>query len=340
MTNGTESVQAQVADIAIYKTKAGVVEVRLVGESIWMSLQQIVDLFGRDKSVVSRHLRNIYQEGELTADATVAKNATVQAEGSRQVLRQIEFYNLDAIISVGYRVNSGQATRFRQWATTVLRQHLTQGYTLNRERLASNARELEAALLLVRKPAQNPELPPDAGRGLLDVVTRYARTFLLLQRYDEGLLTDPPQQSGGQLPTVVQAREALAQLKAQLMGRGEATDLFARDRDDGLAALLGNLDQSVFGEPAYPTVEAKAAHLLYFVIKNYPFSDGNKRSGAFLFVDFLARNGRLMDAAGQPVINDIGLAALALLVAESAADQKDTLIRLIMNMLSHPEARA
>jgi prophage maintenance system killer protein/prophage antirepressor-like protein len=339
MTYEMESVRAQVADIAIYQTDAGAVEVRLAGESIWMSLQQIADLFGRDKSVVSRHLRNIYKEGELTVDATVAKNATVQAEGSRQVLRQIEFYNLDAIISVGYRVNSGQATRFRQWATTVLRQHLTQGYTLNHQRLASNARELEAALQLVRKLAQNPELPHDAGRGLLDVVTRYARTFLLLQRYDEGLLTDPPQQSGGRLPTLTEARQALAQLKADLMARGEATDLFARERGDGLDALLGNLDQTVFGEPAYPSVEAKAAHLLYFVIKNHPFADGNKRSGAFLFVDFLARNGRLLDAAGQPVVNDIGLAALALLVAESAPEQKATLIRLVMNMLARQEAQ-
>jgi prophage maintenance system killer protein len=219
----------------------------------------------------------------------------------------------------------------------VLRQHLTQGYSLNRQRLEANAQELEAALLLVRKIAQNPELPQEAGRGLLDVVTRYARTFLLLQRYDEGLLTDPPQQSGGTLPTAPQARAALAQLKTDLMGRGEATDLFARERGDGLDALLGNLDQSVFGEPAYPTVEAKAAHLLYFVIKNHPFADGNKRSGAFLFVDFLARNGRLLDTNGQPVINDIGLAALALLVAESDPTQKETLIRLIMNMLARQD---
>jgi prophage maintenance system killer protein len=331
---------APAADIAIYQTDAGVVEVRLSQESVWLTQRQMAGVFDTTPENVLMHLRNIFAGQELDEAATAKDFLAVQTEGKRQVQRNLKHYNLDAVISVGYRVNSKRAVAFRQWATTVLRQHLTQGYALNRERLASNARELEAALLLVRKLAQNPELPQDAGRGLLDVVTRYARTFLLLQRYDEGLLTDPPQQSGGQLPTVAQAREALAQLKAQLMVRGEATELFARDRGDGLAALLGNLDQSVFGEPAYPTVEAKAAHLLYFVIKNHPFADGNKRSGAFLFVDFLARNGRLMDAAGQPVINDIGLAALALLVAESAADQKDTLIRLIMNMLSHPQARS
>ena len=321
-------------DIAIYQADNGAVEVRLQGETVWLRQEQMTQLFGRERSVITKHIKNVFAEGELEANSVCAKFAHTAADGKSY---QVEHYNLDVIISVGYRVKSVQGTRFRQWATTVLRQHLTQGYSLNRQRLEANAQELEAALLLVRKIAQNPELPQDAGRGLLDVVTRYARTFLLLQRYDEGLLTDPPQQSGGTLPTPNQARVALGQLKSDLMGRGEATDLFARERGDGLDALLGNLDQTVFGEPAYPTVEAKAAHLLYFVIKNHPFADGNKRSGAFLFVDFLARNGRLMDANGQPVINDIGLAALALLVAESDPAQKDTLNRLIMNMLARQD---
>ena len=328
---------ANTSDIAIYQAEGGGVEVRLAQDSIWVTQRQMAEVFDTTPENVLMHLRNIYNDAELAEEATTKDFLAVRQEGKRQVQRNIKHYNLDAVISVGYRVNSKKAVGFRQWATTVLRQHLTQGYSLNRQRLENNAKELEAALLLVRKIAQNPELPQDAGRGLLDVVTRYARTFLLLQRYDEGLLTDPPQQSGGTLPTLDQARAALAQLKADLMGRGEATDLFARERGDGLDALLGNLDQSVFGEPAYPTMEAKAAHLLYFVIKNHPFSDGNKRSGAFLFVDFLARNGRLLDATGQPVINDIGLAALALLVAESAPDQKDTLIRLIMNMLARQD---
>ena len=320
-------------DIAIYQADNGSVEVRLQGDTVWLRQEQITQLFGRERSVITKHIKNVFAEGELEANSVCAKFAHTAADGKSY---QVEHYNLDVIISVGYRVKSLQGTRFRQWATTLLRQHLTQGYSLNRQRLEANAQELEAALLLVRKIAQNPELPQEAGRGLLDVVTRYARTFLLLQRYDEGLLTDPPQQSGGTLPTPEQARAALAQLKSDLMGRSEATDLFARERGDGLDALLGNLDQTVFGDPAYPTVEAKAAHLLYFVIKNHPFADGNKRSGAFLFVDFLARNGRLMDTNGQPVINDIGLAALALLVAESDPAQKDTLIRLIMNMLAQP----
>jgi len=318
-------------DIEIYQADNGTVEVRLERDTVWLRQEQMAQLFGRERSVITKHLRNIFTEKELDTDSVCAKFAHTAADGKTYL---VEHYNLDVIISVGYRVKSVQGTRFRQWASSVLRQHLTQGYSLNRQRLEANAQELEAALLLVRKLAQNPELPQNAGLGLLDVVTRYTRTFLLLQRYDEGLLSEPAQQSGGLLPTPEEARAALFQLKVNLVGRGEASDLFAREHGDGLDALLGNLDQSVFGEPAYPTIEAKASHLLYFMIKNHPFADGNKRSGAYLFVDFLARNGRLMDKAGQPVINDIGLAALTLLVAESAPTQKETMIRLVINMLA------
>ena len=322
-------------NILIYQAEDGtaMTEVTLNAGTVWLRQEQMGQLFGRERSVITKHLRNVFAEGELGADSVCAKFAHTAADGKTY---QVEHYNLDVIISVGYRVKSIQGTRFRQWATRTLREHLTQGYTLNRQRLEANARELEAALLLVKKAAQSPELLADTGRGLVDIVTRYAQTFLLLQRYDEGLLTEPPEQRGGILPTPDQARQALARLKADLMARGEATDLFARERGDTFDALLGNLDQSVFGEPAYPSVEAKAAHLLYFVIKNHPFSDGNKRSGAFLFVDFLNRNGRLLDTAGNPVINDIGLAALALLVAESDPAHKETMIRLVMNMLVPP----
>lgn len=322
--------------IVIYEDANKAVEVRLDAdqETVWLTQEQMTAIFDVQKAAVSRHLKNIYQDGELEREATVSILETVRSEGKRQVTRQIEHYNLDAIISVGYRVNSVRAVRFRQWATRTLREHLTQGWTLNRQRFEANARELEAALALVRKAAQSPALDTDSGRGLVDIVSRYAQTFLLLQRYDEGLLTDPEAQPGGTLPSPIEARTALDSLKAELIARGEATELFARDRGDGLASLLGNLDQSVFGEPAYPSVEAKAAHLLYFVIKNHPFSDGNKRSAAFLFVDFLHRNGRLLNAAGEPVINDVGLAALTLLVAESDPANKETMIRLIMNMLA------
>jgi len=324
--------------LVIFEGEAGQVEVRLEGETVWLSLQQMADLFGRDKSVISRHLKGIFSTDELTREGTVAKNATVQLEGSREVVRHIEYYNLDAIISVGYRVNSTRATRFRQWATTVLREHLTQGYTLNRQRFEQNAAELEAALTLVKKAAAGDALTTDQGRGLLDVIARYTHTFLWLQRYDEGLLAEPLGSPGGTLPSTDEARNGIARLKADLMARKEATALFGNEREGGLTAVLGNLDQSVFGEPAYPTVESKAAHLLYFVIKNHPFSDGNKRIGSYLFVDFLARNDRLL-RDGEPVINDVGLAALALLVAESDPKSKEVMIRLIENMLAPTQIR-
>lgn len=321
-------------EISIYETPNGSIEVRLERETVWLSQEQMATLFDVQKAAVSKHLKNIFASGELERAPTVSKMETVQQEGARRVTRQIEHFNLDAVISVGYRVNSERATRFRQWATRILREHLTQGYTLNRQRFETNARELEAALQLVRKAASSPELQSDMGRGLVDIVTRYTQTFVLLQRYDEGLLTEPTTTAGGRLPTLEEARAALAGLKADLIARDEASMLFAQEREEGFESLLGNLDQSVFGEPAYPSVESKAAHLLYFVIKNHPFADGNKRSGAFLFVDFLNRNGRLLDKTGQPLINDIGLAALALLVAESDPTHKDTMIHLIMNMLA------
>jgi len=320
-------------DIVIYKGQDGALltEVRFQADTVWLRQDQLTDLFGRDRTVIGRHIRNVFKEGELDPEAVCANFAHTADDGKTY---QIQHFNLDVIISVGYRVKSPAGVRFRQWATKVLRERLIPARILDRQRFEANARELEAALGLVRKAAQSPELQADTSRGLVEIVTRYAQTFLLLQRYDEGLLAEPVAQNGGVLQTMPQARAGLATLKAGLIARGEATALFAQERGDAFAALMGNLEQSVFGEPAYPTVEAKAAHLLYFVIKNHPFSDGNKRSGAFLFVDFLNRNARLLGADGQPVINDIGLAALALLMAESDPAQKDTMIRLVMNMLA------
>ena len=317
------------SELAIYQTANGAYEVRVQGQSVWLNQEQISTLFGRERSVVTKHLRNVFSEGELEGKSNVQ---ILHIAGSD---KPVKFYSLDVIISVGYRVKSVEGTRFRQWATHILREHLTRGYTINQERFEANAKELESALTLVRRLAAQADLDAYAGRGLVDIVSRYTQTFLLLQRYDEGLLAEPVVQDGGVLPSTEQARASLQQLKNRLFDRGEATDLFAKERDDGLQSLLGNLDQSVFGESAYPSIESKAAHLLYFVIKNHPFADGNKRSGAFLFVDFLNRNGRLFDPNGEPVINDIGLAALALLVAESDPAQKETMIRLIMNMLAN-----
>lgn len=307
--------------ITIYETPDGStqLEVRLEQGTLWLSLQQLATLFDRDKSVISRHLKSIFASGELVREAVVAKNATTAADGKTY---QVEYFNLDAIISVGYRVNSVKGTQFRIWATDVLRQHLVQGYNLHKVRFEQNAAELEQALALIRKAARSPAIAAETGSGLVEIVSRYTQTFIWLQRYDEGLLDEPSGQPGGNLPSEAEASAALLALKQSLLARGEATELFGRARGDGLGALLGNLDQTAFGEPAYPTLESKAAHLLYFVVKNHPFADGNKRSGAFLFVDFLHRNGRLFNSRGEPLINDTGLAALTLLVAESPPSRR------------------
>ena len=325
--------------IEIYQAQDGTtqVEVRFENDTVWLSQAQMAMLFGKDIRTINEHITNIFDDEELEKESTIRKFRIVRQEGKRQVNREIEHYDLDLIISVGYRVKSKQGISFRRWATTRLKEYLTQGYTINQKRLQQNAHELEQALALIQKTANSSELTLESGRGLVDIVSRYTHTFLWLQQYDEGLLTEPQTQQGGTLQTYAEACSALAELKLQLMAKGEASDLFGRERDNGLSAILGNLDQSVFGEPAYPSIEAKAAHLLYFVVKNHPFSDGNKRSGAFLFVDFLHRNGRLLDHNGYPVINDTGLTALTLLVAESDPKQKETLIRLIMHMLKHKQ---
>jgi prophage maintenance system killer protein/prophage antirepressor-like protein len=315
-------------EMIIFEASSGQIDVRLEKDNVWLSQAQLAQLLGRDRSVIGRHITAVFADGELDEEGNVQKMHIPPAD------KPTALYNLDVIISVGYRVKSREGIRFRQWATRILKDHLTRGYTLDRQRLEHNARELEAALLLVRRTLSNAELAHDAGSGLAEIVVRYTQTFLWLQRYDEGLLTDPRGHPGGELPPVAEARAGIAALKADLMTKGQASALFGNEREDGLAALLGNLDQTVFGEPAYPTLESRAAHLLYFVVKNHPFSDGNKRIGAFLFAGFLHRNGRLFADDGTPLVNDVGLAALSLLVAQSRPEEKDVLIRLIMNMLA------
>lgn len=321
-------------EIAIYQTDRGSIEVMVEQDNVWLTQKQMSLLFDTSTDNISLHLKRIYSEGELDEEATTEESSVVQKEGRRHVIRKVKHYSLDAVISVGYRVNSKKGVQFRQWATGILKEHLVRGYTLSRKRFEDNARELEKALLLIQKTAVSRTLSSDSGRGLVDVVTHYTRTFLWLQRYDEGLLTEPSGEEGGVLPDIDEARQSIATLKTDLISRGEAGNLFGQERGDAFLSILGNLDQNAFGQAAYPTVESKAAHLLYFIIKNHPFADGNKRSAALLFLDFLNRNGRLMREDGSPIVNDVGLAALALLVAESDPKEKDVLIRLVMNMLS------
>jgi prophage maintenance system killer protein len=315
------------SNIVIFEDDAQRVEVRLDGESLWLSLQQLADLFERDKSVISRHLKSIFGVKELERDRVVAKNATTAADGK---VYQVEFFNLDAIVSVGYRVNSTRATRFRQWATRVLGEHLTRGYSLNEHRLAQHGlAELEQAVDLLGKTLLRRELVSDLGREVVGLILGYAKTWRLLLDYDEGRLGVP----AGARPArgilnLEQARRALDALTMELKSRGEASDLFARDRGEGLAAILGNIEQTMFGEPLYKTREERAAHLLYFVIKNHPFSDGNKRSGAFLFLLYLRQEGMRLS------LDENAITALTLLIAESDPKAKDLMVRLVMHLMA------
>ncbi|MCG8633143.1 MAG: virulence protein RhuM/Fic/DOC family protein [Desulfobacterales bacterium] len=322
--------------IQIYRGPDGEtrVDVRFEKETVWLTHRQMGEVFDTTPENVIMHLKNIYKTGELDQHPTTKDFLVVQTEGRRQVKRRLKHYNLDAVISVGYRVNSKRGVQFRIWATRRLREYLVQGYAVNQQRFKENAAELKQALALIQKAAKSAALATDMGRGLVDIMGRYTQTFLWLQQYDEGLLKEPGGHPGGTLPTPDEAMASILALKDQLTKKGEASDLFAKaSRPDSIEAIFGNLDQTVFGQPAYPTIESKAAHLLYFIVKNHPFTDGNKRSGAFLFVDFLHRNGRLLREGNLPVINDTGLAALTLLVAESDPKQKETLIKLIMNLL-------
>lgn len=325
-------------EVVVYEAPDGKVrvDVRLERDTVWLSLGQMADLFGRDKSVISRHLQNVFRSGELERKATVAKNATVQREGGRQVVREVEYFNLDAILSVGYRVNSKRGTQFRIWATNTLREHLLRGYTLNERRLAERGLgEVRQAVELLARTLSAHALVTDEGQAVLDVVRRYTRSWRLLLEYDEQRLGEQPARPvipAARL-TLDDARAAAAKLREELTARGEAGPLFGQERGDALAGILGAIEQTFGGEPLYPSAQVRAAHLLYFVIKDHPFSDGNKRIGTLLFLDYLRRNGLLLRADGQPRLADNAMVALALLIAESEPTQKDLMIRLVLNLL-------
>jgi len=321
------------SDIVIFEEQEQQVEVRLEGETVWLTQRQMAELFGKDVRTVGEHIGNVYEEGELGREGTVREFRIVRQEGKRRVTRAIEHYNLDVIISVGYRVKSQRGVRFRQWATRVLREHLTQGYSLDEHRLAQQGlAELEQAVELLGQTLTRQALVSDVGQEVVGLILGYARTWRLLQDYDEGALGLPP----GARPArgvlgLDEARRALDALGCELRARGEASELFARDRGDGLSSILGNLEQSMFGEPLYRTREERAAHLLYFVIKNHPFADGNKRSGAFLFLLYLRQEGMRL------TLNEHGLTALTLLIAESDPRAKDLMARLVMNLVAEAD---
>ncbi|MBU1038753.1 type II toxin-antitoxin system death-on-curing family toxin [Patescibacteria group bacterium] len=329
-------------EVIIYQPtgKISSLEVRLNKDTVWLTLQQMADLFNRDKSVISRHLTNIYKEKELNKSATVAKYATVQNEGNRQIKRALEYYNLDAIISVGYRVNSKQGTRFRVWASKVLKDHLVQGFTLNQNRLKDQTglsfKKLEQAVSVLQNTLLNRYLDREEAIGLLQVITDYTQSWLLLHSYDQGVLPALAKelQNIKYRLSYDQAVPAISELKNQLVDKKQASDLFGLDKSNSLVGILAAVNQTYAGRELYFSLEDKAAHLFYLIIKDHPFVDGNKRIASFLLIIYLARNNYLLNKKGQRKIADTTLVALALLVASSQPKQKDIMIQLVKHFIS------
>ncbi|MHB1475355.1 MAG: RhuM family protein [Dermatophilaceae bacterium] len=306
--NEERGVREPAGEVVVYEGQDGGprVDVQLVNETVWLTQDQMAELFGRERSVITKHLNNVYASGELVSEATRARLARVQIEGGRTVTREIEHYNLDAILSVGYRVNSHRGTQFRIWATNTLRDHLVRGYTLNEQRLHAKGVEFEQAVALLSSTLRNQQLITDEGQAVLEVVQRYARSWRFLRAYDEDQLSAAPEQTGAPVAelNIAAARGAIRTLRDDLAARGENPGLLGQERGDALESILAGLEQTWGGDPLYPTIESRAAHLLYFVIKDHPLIDGNKRSGSLLFLEYLRRNGALLTSTGEPRFSD------------------------------------
>ena len=301
-------------------------EVSLDQDTIWITQAQMCDLFGKNKRTVSEHIRNVFKEGELVEDAVVRKFRTTAADGKAY---DTNHYNLDVAISVGYRVKSARGVQFRQWATGVLKQHLVAGYTLNQRRLQERGIEFEQVVQLLSQTLANQQLVKPEGEAVLAVINDYARSWSLLQGYDEQSLGGlPNKQLDMQRLSLNEALPAIAALKKELIAKNEATELFGQLRGNGLESALSTIEQGFGDELFYPNVASRAANLLYLVIKNHPLADGNKRTGSFLFLWYLRINQHLLARPVEKLINDNTLVALALLVAESKPDQKELMVRL------------
>ena len=312
--------------VILYKNK---LEVRLEEDTVWLNLNQLADLFERDKSVISRHLRNVFEEKELNKDSVVAKYATTASDGK---LYKVEYFNLDAIISVGYRVNSKRGTQFRIWVTNVLRKHLVDGYTINEKRLKAQQNkinELQNAVHLLGNVTLLDGVS-DEAKGIVQIITEYSRALNILDDFDHQRLTTPRgTKKAKHKLTYEEARTIIEQMKKKF--RDSA--LVGQEKDKSFQGSIGAIYQTFDGKDVYPTAEDKAAHLLYFVTKNHSFVDGNKRIAAALFVCFLQKTGLLLTKEGSKQIDDNALVALTLMIAASKPSEKDIMIKVILNLL-------
>jgi prophage maintenance system killer protein len=319
--------------IEIYQNNNGEIEFKgdLIQETIWASLDQIAQLFNRDKSGISRHIKNIFNSGELDRNSVVAKIATTASDDKTY---QVEYFNLDMIISIGYRVDSKEATNFRKWATKILKKYITNGYAIN-ENKVKNTKELLNNLKQTIDFLSTKQIGQE--KEILTLLNTYTKTLSLLENYDKASIDDFDGKDTSYKLTYDEVKNVLTQVKTQLIKKGEATQLFANEKADELAGIVGNIYQSFGGVDLYPSIEDKAANLLYFIIKDHPFSDGNKRSASFLFIYFLDKCDYLYKSNGEKKINDNALTTLTLLVASSNPKEKDILIKLIKHLLFEQE---
>lgn len=311
------------------------IDVKMEQETVWLSQQQMAELFGVDRTVVVKHIRNIFKDEELKESSTCAIFAQVRNEGRRVVSREIPFYNLDMIISVGYRVNSKNATQFRIWATKVLKDYIIQGYAINEKRIkevqAKYDELKDVVKVLGRTIIQQEKLSNDQQQGLLKVITDYVYALDTLDKYDyQQLIVENTSGSGYFHATYENAMEAILNLKEKF----GASDLFANEKDDSFKSSIGQIYQTFGGVELYPSVEEKAAMLLYLVVKNHSFSDGNKRIAAMLFLWFLSKNGILYAEDGHKRIADNTLVALTLMIAESRTDEMEVMVKVVVNLIN------
>ncbi len=302
-------------------------------ETIWATQAQMAELFDITTQTIARHLKSIYQEGELDEERTCTKNVQVAVEGEREVTRVVKTYNLDAIISVGYRVNSRKATDFRIWATRVLHDYIVEGVAVNERRLAEltseRLKEVSGTLEIVKRLMAQADFAEDEAKGVIEVITQYMQTFRTLGEYDEGYVRLRDEKKAKRTLEVGECMEMIGELRERI----HAGEMFGRPRGDAFDGALRAVYQSFGGEDVYATVAEKAANLLYFIIKDHPFFDGNKRIGSFLFMVFLTVNEYQLLRDGQPKISDRALTALALMVAESDPKEKGLIVAVVCKML-------
>ena len=326
-------------EIVVFRPQDGQTEFQVVldagQDTVWATEQQIVELFGKARRTIGEHIKNIYEEGELDKASTWREFRQVQKEGEREVSRKVSVYNLDVIISIGYRVKSPVGVEFRKWANQKLKDYLLKGYSINWELLQkeqSTVKRLQEAVdILNQQLLDRQAILTD---GLLSIISHYSRSFDLLNKYDkEDLSESDLNENIIYVINTLDVRKAIQQLKADLMSKGEASALFGNEKDDSFEGILGSVSQTVFGMLAYPSIEEQAAQLLYSIIKGHSFSDGNKRIGSFIFVWYLEQNNYHLNAKGERKISDNALVALALAVAQSMPDQREIMLKLIINLI-------